>query len=146
MKFTYTADDGTTFDTADECNLYEKELSKTAARGWPSEVTPDKEKEWVATYERIESKITILKSKLYRVSSDLVGDIERRIKEAEEIREKIVGRLGYTPKTLIDDDLEELKQSIEDGTSSLSHLPDDAWIGPKGGIYRRNSKGGRTYI
>ena len=146
MKLTYTADDGTTFETAEECKLYEKELSKSADRGWPTEVTPDKEKEWVATYEQIEIKITMLKSKLYKANGYLDGDIERRIKEAEEIREKIVGRLGYTPKTFIDDDLEELKQSMEDGTSSLAHLPDDAWIGPKGGIYRRNSNGGKTYI
>ena len=133
-------------DTADECKLYEKELSKSAARGWPSEVTPDKEKEWVATYERIEVKITLLKTKLYGISGDPAADIERRIKEAEEIREKIVSRLGYTPKTFIDNDLEELKQNMEDGMSALAHLPDDAWVGPNGGIYRRNSNGGKTYI
>lgn len=50
MKFTYTADDGTTFETAEECKLYERELSQSADRGWPSEFTPDKEKEWVATW------------------------------------------------------------------------------------------------
>ena len=113
MKFTYTADDGTTFETVEECKMYERELSESANRGWPSEFTPDKEKEWVATYEQIEIKITMLKSQKYQ-SGELVGDIERRIKEAEEIREKIVGRLGYTPKTSIDYDLEELKQSMED--------------------------------
>ena len=146
MKFTYTADDGTTFDTADECKQYEAGLRKSEERGWPNELVPDKENEWVETFERLEIIINKLTNQLWGISGQPAADIERRLKEAKEIREAIVGKLGYTPRTSIDDDLEDLRQSMNDGTSALSHLPNDAWVGPRGGIYRRNKSGGKSYI
>lgn len=76
--------------------------------------------------------------------------------EAKKILKEIENKLGYKPQTVIDEDMEALKQKIKSGQSTINDFSDlsdydpnqkdQIYIGPRGGLYRINRNGNKTYI
>ena len=111
------------------------------------------EQQLLAMYERIDAKITQIKNNL---GNQYGGPIEQesRLEEAKRLRAEVISRLGYQPKTAVDEEMEDLKGKIDRGEPirddfstglGLRYVGDPTPRGPRGGRYRINSKGRKSY-
>ena len=109
------------------------------------------EQQLLEMYDRIDALIT-------NIEVNLLGryggptDQARRLREAKKLRAEVIARLGYQPKSTLDKDLEDLKGKINSGepihddfSVDLPHLSDPIFRGPRGGRYRINSNGRKSY-
>ena len=119
-----------------------------------AESAPDfTEQQLLAMYDRIDVKITHIEVNL---GNKYGGPIEQasRLEEAKRLRAEVIVRLGYQPKSTLDKDLEDLKAKIDSGEPirddfstglGLRYVGDTTFRGPRGGRYRINSKGRKSY-
>lgn len=109
------------------------------------------EQQLLAMYERIDAKVTQITNNL---GNQYGGPIEQasRLEEAKRLRAEVISRLGYQPKSAIDKEMEDLKGKIDSGepirddfSTGLGYVGDPIYRGPRGGRYRINSKGRKSY-
>ena len=109
--------------------------------------TPDKrEQELLAVYDRLDALFT-------NISVNLSGkfggpsDQRRRLIEVRTLRAEVIKQLGYQPQSTLDKEIEAMKNG-EDLSAPPLHLPscgDPIFTGPRGGRYRYNSNGRKSY-
>ena len=117
-----------------------------------AESAPDfTEQQLLAMYDRIDVKITHIEVNL---GNKYGGPIEQasRLEEAKRLRAEVIVRLGYQPKSTLDKDLEDLKAKIDSGepirddfSIGLGAVGDPIFKGPRGGRYRINNNGRKSY-
>ena len=109
------------------------------------------EQQLLAMYDRIDAKITNIEVNL---SGRYGGPIDqaRRLEEAKRLRAEVIARLGYQPKSDLDNEVEKLKVKIkssepvsDDFSIDLPYSGDPIFRGPRGGRYRINSNGRKSY-
>ena len=111
------------------------------------------EQQLLAMYDRIDAKITNIENNLL---GQYGGPVEQasRLEEAKRLRDEVISRLGYQPKSALDKEMEDLKGKIDNGEPirddfstglGLRYVGDPTFRGPRGGRYRINSKGRKSY-
>ena len=72
------------------------------------------EQQLLAMYDRIDAKITNIENNLL---GQYGGPVEQasRIEEAKRLRDEVISRLGYQPKSALDKEMEDLKGKIDRG-------------------------------
>ena len=112
-------------------------------------LSPKREKELLDIYDRIDEKIAKFKNNL---GGKYGGPIEqaRRLKEAEDIRAEVIAKLGYQPKSSLDKEIEAMKNGentyepvFPEGSVWSGYDP--TYTGPRGGRYRINKNGRKSY-
>ena len=101
------------------------------------------EQQLLAMYDRIDVKITQIENNL---GNRYGGPIEQasRLEEAKRLRAEVISRLGYQPKSALDKDLEDLKAKVG-SVNPDDYSSDQIYVGPRGGLYRYNSNGRKSY-
>lgn len=104
-----------------------------------TDIDPGTEKELLSMYEKLETLIV-------KTTNDLAGKYTpeervRKVEEAKALRRQVIEKLGYQPKTEIDQEVDVLRQMISNGESVYPEIH----IGPRGGRYRINRNGHKSY-
>ena len=112
--------------------------------------TPGKrEKDLLAIYDRLDEKIALIKTNpLGKYGGPI--DQARRLKEAEDLRAEVIAELGYQPKSTLDKEIEAMRngENIHEPAfpeGSVWSGYDPTYTGPRGGRYRINKNGRKSY-
>ena len=109
------------------------------------------EQQLLAMYDRIDAKITNIENNLL---GQYGGPVEQasRLEEAKRLRDEVISRLGYQPKSALDKEMEDLKGKIDSGepirddfSTGLGYVGDPIFRGLRGGRYRITSGGRKSY-
>ncbi|WP_415411090.1 hypothetical protein ACLM45_05820 [Synechococcus sp. A10-1-5-9] len=71
----------------------------------------------------------------------------RRLDEVKELRQQVIDKLGYTPKSTLDKEIEAMKrgEDLQEPYRNYWSGHDPVFTGPRGGRYRINSNGRKSY-
>ena len=103
------------------------------------------EQELLAIYDRLDALVTNIEVNLMGKYGGPI-DQARRLQEAKNLRAEVISKMGYQPKSSLDNEIEELKGKIGDGRADdYDYSGDQIFIGSRGGLYRYNSNGRKSY-
>lgn len=117
-----------------------------------NQASDSSEKKLLEMYDRLEALHTNIQVNLCgRYGSPT--EQARRLEEVKELRQQVINKLGYKPKSTLDKEIEAMKRGEDLEETYRNQKPyrnhwsgyDPVFTGPRGGRYRINNNGRKSY-